>query len=123
MRPLPRPATPWQAANAADPADLANIEENRQNLTRNLDRLNTQLNDIRSALQRPLAWRLRLVLSRPARSACVACWLNRLRTSPAHADPAEGASPTLRCTLNTARGRFAASMQSVIKPTSKLKAY
>lgn len=37
--------------NAADPADLANIEENRQNLTRNLDRLNTQLNDIRSALK------------------------------------------------------------------------
>lgn len=37
--------------NAADPADLANIEEDRQSLTRNLERLNSQLNDIRSALK------------------------------------------------------------------------
>lgn len=37
--------------NAADPADLATIEEDRQSLTRKLDRLNTQLIDIRSALK------------------------------------------------------------------------
>ncbi len=37
--------------NAADPADLANIEEDRQNLTRTLDRLTNQLNNIRYSLK------------------------------------------------------------------------
>lgn len=37
--------------NAPDPADLANIEEDRQSLARTLDRLHGQVNDIRSALK------------------------------------------------------------------------
>ncbi|MGI1188759.1 TraR/DksA family transcriptional regulator [Pseudomonas aeruginosa] len=37
--------------NAADPADQATIEEDRQKLTRTLDRLQGQVDDIRSALK------------------------------------------------------------------------
>ena len=37
--------------NAPDPADLANIEEDRQNLTRTLDRLHGQILEIRRALK------------------------------------------------------------------------
>ena len=37
--------------NAPDPADLANIEEDRQNLTRTLDRLHGQIQEVRRALK------------------------------------------------------------------------
>ena len=37
--------------NAPDPADLANIEEDRQNLTRTLDRLHGQTHEVRRALK------------------------------------------------------------------------